>query len=184
MIELKPVQKTDMAQIVQWRNEQLSNLRTSKMLQLENQEEFYDKIICDRNSNARFFAVRNIVKMNDTDKTETSELIGMIGIENIEWENRRGEISIVLNPRLDSFNDIFQTSVEDILDYAFDELNLENIWGELYKCNQQYYVWIGLLNKMRAYTTEIKYLKYHRGGYYHGLWYNINKFERAKKEIN
>jgi RimJ/RimL family protein N-acetyltransferase len=63
---------------------------------------------------------------------DTAYLIGMVGIVNISLENRSAEISIIINPTKQGTG-YGKRSVDMLLDKGFNELNLENIYGECYE---------------------------------------------------
>ena len=80
--------KDQMELIRKERNSYLVGLRTPYLVSKEMQEEYYKNVICNRNHNSRFFAVM-----------DNTNFVGMTGLQNIEWENSRAEISIILLER-------------------------------------------------------------------------------------
>lgn len=195
-MKLRPLTLSDCEQVRQWRNENLAMLRTPFMLTEEMQAEFYHNVVCNRNANARYWGVieelpdkvnmyaAGIKEPYDTFETDTThiELIGMIGLENISWENRNAEISIILNP--DYQRKGYGTQAVDLLlDQGFNYLNLENIYGECYECNPALGFWHKMANKYAdKYNPKPVWLanrKYWQGKYYDSLYVN---FEKERKQ--
>jgi len=180
-MEFKVLTLNDCLEVAKWRNETLNALRTPHGLTEEQQREFYKNVVCDRKANARYWA---IMAERDVDiKTvfgtyiETIKgkgLIGMAGLENIEWENRRGEISLILDPSERSKgngDDAFNI----LLEKGFYELNLENIWGVCYECNPALVFWERQINKYNGQTAVFPNMKYYQGKYWRGLYFNIER---------
>jgi hypothetical protein len=174
----KEVTYNDLELIREWRNSQLSMLRTPYILTEEMQREFYKDKICNRNSNCRFFSVIHGV-----------DLVGMVGLENIQFENRLAEISLVTNP--DNKNYI-EGIARHILDYGFNNLNLKSIFAEVYGCSPYLEIWEGLANATNAWenltdvsvdVAVIPYRKFYKGRYYRSTIYTfINSIEGAEEK--
>jgi len=167
-MEFKVLSSQDCEEVRLWRNEVPEALRTPYMLTEEQQEGFYDNVICDRNAKAKYWGV-----------WEENKFIGMTGIENIEWENRRGEISLILSPEYRG-NGNGAIALDILLHKGFNELNLQNIWGVCYECNfKASTFWEREIVKRGLYYTMLPNMKYWRGKYWRGLYFN---FERSKNE--
>jgi RimJ/RimL family protein N-acetyltransferase len=186
-MEFKVLTLDDCLEVAKWRNETLYALRTPYGLTEEQQREFYKNVVCDRKANARYWA---IMAERDVDiktvfgtyiKTiKKKGLIGMAGIENIEWENRRAEISLILNPSERSKGN-GDNVFEIILYKGFYELNLENIWGVCYECNPALVFWERQINKYKGKAFSFPNMKYQAGKYWRGLYFN---FERSEYVAN
>ena len=185
-MEFKVLSKDDCEMVRLWRNETMKALRTPYQLTQEQQEDFYYNTICDRRANARYWGIWSetkqpsvlkkagelpTVRMKDT-------LIGMTGIENIEWENSRGEISLILDPKQRSMGH-GNEAVSILLSKGFGELNLDNIWGVCYECNPAVRFWERQINKYGAEHATFPNMKFWDGKYWRGLYFN---FERGKYE--
>jgi RimJ/RimL family protein N-acetyltransferase len=135
MIQLKALSKGDLEKVRDWRNQVPETLRTPFLLTKEMQEQYYHDVICNRDSNTRYWGIHEVeLDQIGPDKFEhDSKLIGYGGIENIIWDYRIGEISIIMNPAVRGKG--FGTkAVGKILDEAFKNLGLEVVWGECYLC--------------------------------------------------
>ena len=169
-MELKCLSMFDMGKIRWWRSRQMQMLRTSFPLTQEMQEDFYENVICNRNSNSRFWGLWN-----------KDKIIGMCGIENIQWENRFGEISLLLNHGMITDENL-QKSLKLILHEGFNKLNLENIFTEVYECSHMHMLWIESANKHNAKLVVLPNRKYWNGKYYDSEYINFNK-ERYNESI-
>jgi len=164
-MEFKALSLQDCLKVREWRNESFYALRTPYLLTEDQQTHFYNSVVCDRKANARYWGV-----------AAKHSLIGMAGIENIEWENRRGEISLIIDPHSRG-NGYGDDALAMLLDKGFNEMNLENIWGVCYECNPATEFWIRQINKYNAEHVMFPNMKFGNGKYWRGLYFN---FERGK----
>lgn len=200
-MKLTVLTKENCEQVRQWRNECLYALRTPYMLTQEQQERFYNDVVCCRDARARFWGV--VVDAPHTEfkkyeyncgtKLDTpiiiqeevpNTFIGMIGLENIEIENRRAEISIIINPEYQGKGH-GEKAVELLLEQGFLYLNLENIWGECYMCNPAMGFWSIFADKYdRGGDHEVMIVmpntKYYKGHYHDSMFFNIAKEDWLK----
>lgn len=162
MIKLRPIEKSDLRLIIEERNKVLETLRTPYMLNMEMQEDYFNKTICNRDSKTRYYIFEN-----------RGESLGYGGIENIEWENRRGEISLIIWERLRGKNWGI-VCANQILKIAFDFLNLESIYGECYYCGAVDF-WKKFLSKIdnMHVSFDLPFKKYFNGTYYDSFYFTI-----------
>jgi RimJ/RimL family protein N-acetyltransferase len=171
VLSLKDCQKARI-----WRNNVIETLRTSHFLTEEMQNNFYNNVVCDRNSKNRFFALRN-------DTSEWS-FIGMVGIVNIEWENRIGEISLIIDPS-ERGKGHGMKAIDLLLNKGFESLNLNTIYGECYNCNPSINFWEKVIKKYDAYKTILINRKYYNNIYYNSLYFSIDSIKYNKqKNVN
>jgi diamine N-acetyltransferase len=161
-VVLKVLTAEDCEQVRLWRNESLVALRTPYFLTEEAQHDFYTNVICNRNVRARFWGIW------------TDEFIGMCGLENIEWENRRAEISLILSPNCQRKGFGMQT-MQLLLKQGFLYMNLDNIWGECYLSNPAIHFWEKIIQKYNSYSTRFINTKYWNGEYSDSLFFNIKR---------
>jgi len=122
----------------EWRNKCLETLRTPFILTKEMQEEYANKVLKNRHLNCRWWGF-----------AENSDIyyVGLGGIENISWENRNGEISLIINP-----------------------------YFEVYHINENSFsFWMKIVQIYNGYATLLPYRKYWNGKYYDSHYFNINK---------
>jgi hypothetical protein len=165
----------------QWRNKLEGVLRTPFFLTDKMQESFYNNIICNRNSNNRFFGVYTFESLDSSLAINTktmqarrvNEFIGMVGLVNIEWENGLAEVSMIINPNLCN-KGIGSQALDLLLDKGFNHMNLINIYGEVYECNSAVNFWVKQIKKYDAYTTTLPSRKYFDGKYFNSVYFNFN----------
>lgn len=177
-MKLQVLSKSDCEQVRLWRNESLVALRTPYMLTQEQQEEFYIYTVSERNVKARFWGVSITITLDDG---SYDKLIGMVGLENIEWENRRAEISIIINPAYQGAG-YGEQAVDLLLEQGFMYLNLANIWAICYECNPAVRFWDSIMDKydLGRESINIPNMKYWNGKYYNGAFFNITKEDWLK----
>lgn len=167
-MRLDVLTKEDCEQVRLWRNECPESLRTSYPLTKEQQEKFYEKVICNPNSPHRYWGIW------DADKT-TIRLIGMGGLTYIEWENRQAEISLIISPQY-KHTGYGTEAVCLLLDMAFNRLNLELVYGECYYCNPagiEFWKKIAGADNCR----DLRKGKYWKGKSCYTLYFDITKEE-------
>lgn len=159
-----------------WRNQLDGNiLRTTQKLTKEMQANFYHNEICNRSSNHRFLGLYGYVK--------TLKLLACIGIVNIQWENRIGEISIIVNPE-EVGKGYGTISFYELLKLGFYSLNLDNIFGECYSCSPHVKFWQKMIQDFNAEITVLPNRKYWNGFYYNSMYFNFNKDQYINIKIN
>lgn len=158
---LRALELSDMEPIRKWRNASLDTLRTPFPLTREQQEEWYHTVICDRRSSSRFWAITN-----------KTNLVGYGGIENIQWENRIGEISLLIDPS-ERGHGYGTQAARAILDEAFNRLNLYTVYAECY-CNNPAIVFWGKVfeNGSRVLLEDRKYCD---GTYFPSYYYSLKR---------
>lgn len=184
-MKLKALSLLDCEQVRQWRNETLVSLRTPFLLTREMQERFYSEAICNRQADARYWGIfieQDTGYADSKLESITQDiLIGMCGLENISWENRNAEISIILNPEYHG-KGYGSQAVNLLLDQGFNYLNLENIFGECYSCNPAVEFWKKISQKYNAKCCYLPNRKYWNDVYYDSLYFNINKSDFKERE--
>jgi len=163
-MKLKALSINYLEQVRLWRNEQQLALRTPFLLTAEQQEGFYWDVICNRQANARYWGIHD----------DINNFIGMCGLEDIQWENRLAEISLLLD-QLRTLNKYGADALSLLLEQGFMYLNLENITAEIYKCNPGFQFWMGQAAKHMAKLAILPNRKYYAGQYYDSLYITFNK---------
>jgi RimJ/RimL family protein N-acetyltransferase len=131
------------------------------------QEQFYREVICDRDSPHRYWIL------------EDDTIEGMGGITNIQWENRLGEISLLIRPESRG-KGYGEKAVELLLDQAFNHLNLKTVYGECYACNRALTFWAKIIGIYNAYETKLPARKYLNDVYCSSLYFSIDADEYRK----
>ena len=159
---LRELTQTDCEQIRQWRNSCLETLRTPYLLTEQMQTDFYHTTVCNRNANSRWWAIE-----------ANGELIGMTGLTDIEWENGKAEVSLILNPK-EIRKGYGEAALNLLLEQAFAFMGLQNIYGECYECNPAVSFWRKMIP---TYTTTLPQRKLWRGKYYDSLYFSFMRGE-------
>lgn len=144
-----------------WRNESIDHYRTPYYLTEFMQDDFYANTICNRFGNSRFYAV------------DSGGFVGMVGLVGIQWENRLAEISIVIDPNKRG-RGVGRESIDKLLQEGFLRLNLENIFAEVYLCNDALKFW-EKIGEGKASFHHLPYRKYLNGNYYGSYYINFNR---------
>lgn len=165
-MKLETPTKEDCEIVRQWRNQDISGLRTPYFLTKEQQENFYKDVINERSSRDRYWSIY------DEDK-----FIGFGGITNIQWENSIGEISLIINPKYRD-NGFGKESVELILDEAFNRMNLKTVFGECYMIDDKWKFWKSVLRT--PYVMNLPNRKYWNGKYYDSFYFSVDRNIYAK----
>lgn len=183
-MKLKSLSLQDCEQVRQWRNECLEALRTPFPLTKEMQEQFYRDVVCNRDARSRYWGVWHDCEDLQPEE-ECLHFIGMVGLENIEWENRRSEISIILSPDFRG-KGYGEQAVDLLLEQGFFFLNLENVWGECYENNPALDFWMKITSRYNPGQKQcwLDCTKYYAGKYWDSFWFNIEKKEWVKSKVN
>ena len=159
-----------------WRNQNLAVLRTPYMLTEEQQETFYREVVCNRQSNARFWGIwieTDIIIRNIPIKS--GRFIGMAGLVNIGWENRNAEISVIIDPVYQENEETQEEIFQGLLRQGFYHLNLENIYAECYTCSPYYDFWLRIAGEYEASKAKLPQRKFWNDQYWDSLYINFNK---------
>jgi len=95
-MKLEPLTLEQCQQVRIWRNAEMECWRTPFMLTKEMQGDFYQKRCCDRNSPHRYWAIVRTIMDEIKGVVPETGFIGMGGITYIQWENRIGEITLII----------------------------------------------------------------------------------------
>lgn len=152
---LRAVERRDLASVLEWRRGLDHTLRTPFELNMEQQEQWYRDVVCDRRANSRYWMI------------ETAPLgsVGQCGLENIEWTNGRGEIALLLAPNQRG-RGLGHDALGLLLEQGFGALGLESIWGECYECSPALGFWEREAKERGAETARLPRMKRWRGSLY------------------
>ena len=165
--------------IKDWRNKVPEALRTPFLITSGMQKQFEKDVLNNRQSNHRYFGIYindeadRLMCTQDQLEFLPSNLVGMGGITNIEWENGLAEISLIIGEKHKD-EGYGKKSVELLLHKAFNEMRLDNIYGECYKCNPNIGFWEKIIKKYSAYQTILPNRKFYKSEFYNSLYFNIN----------
>ncbi len=133
MIRLRALEREDLRQLRDWRNdpEIFSRVREYRFLNIENQEAWFDSLRDDRRT-IMFGIVKDLTV--ELDPME-SFLIGVCGLTGIDWVGRKGEISIYIGLAEQRGKGQGLKILDLLAAYAFRECNLQRLWAEVFVNN-------------------------------------------------
>ncbi len=144
MIRLKALERDDLKQLRDWRNdpEIFSRVREYRYLNMENQEAWFRSLRND--SKTIMFGVeaegKVIIDLDDGSKIERKKegllLIGVCGLVNVDWIGRKAEVSIYIGSKEYRGKGLGLEILNALAKYAFEECNLNRLWAEVYDSNQ------------------------------------------------
>ena len=123
-VNLRALEKEDLENLRTWRN--LKHVRKStreyRLLNMINQKDWFESIHKNNPPKDIMFGIIN----------KKNKLIGVTGLTYIDWKNRTSEISIYLSYPKWQKKPEAKNTLELIMQYGFDELNLNRLLVEIY----------------------------------------------------
>ena len=127
--EIRPISINDIEQIRLWRNKQMDVLRQKKSITVSEQIAYYNNVLLATLSQE---FPNQIIFSYFKDKI----LIGYGGLVHISWEDKRAEMSFLLNPDLISnegiYEQYFLKFISFMTEVNFNELGFHKIFTETY----------------------------------------------------
>jgi len=185
-MELRVLDRGECEEARQWRNNTMYALRTPYELTWLQQDLFYKEVVCDRNAKSKYWGIWLPPAVPNDPLTPGiqyfPQLIGMCGLENIEWENGIAEISIIIDPKMRN-KKYGEEAVKLLLEKGFNYMRLENIYGECYVNNEAVKFWAKIADQYDGKTTILPHRKYWNGSHWDSMYFNISKggFTRCQK---
>ena len=162
-MELRPLNLPDLQKVREWRNQVLETLRTPYPLTEDDQLRFlrnYDSY------KHRYWMVHG--------PGVGATLDGMGGITNIQWENRIGEISLIIRPATVR-EGLGTKAVHLLLSEAFGNMGLKTVFGECYWTNSGAIgFWKAMRSKYAGQETILPNRKLWKGKFYDSLYFSFD----------
>ncbi len=183
MIYFDALTQADCEQIRKWRNEDIAGARTPYLLTEAQQADFYRDVVSNRESEHRYWAVRCAPICDDKECDVCgnngkgywldlpSDLIGIAGLTNIEWENGRAEIALMIGTPYRKQGHGAE-ALHELFKQGFDRMRLHTIYGNVYGCNASFDFWTNQINKYGMYRASIPF-----GKWWDGKWYGTRYFQ-------
>ena len=128
-LEIVPIRQEDSLKIMHWRNEQTYHLRQNVLLTEEDQDSYFKNTIHGLFNDPKPQQILFSYLKQDT-------CIGYGGLVNINWHDKRAEMSFLLDTKLKkskrNYQNCFSIFIELIKKIAFDEMNMNRIYTETY----------------------------------------------------
>lgn len=132
---LFPLEREFLSRLKEWRNLQIRVLRQTKPLTDYDQEKWFQQLSED--AHQAIFAI-----MIPDEVREGMKLVGYCGITPIDYENRRGELSFLVDPDRASDEELYRKDFLSVLSmlcmYGFEELNLNKIYHETFSFREKH----------------------------------------------
>ena len=126
---LCPLERQFLPKLKKWRNLQIKVLRQFKLLTDYDQEKWFENLSEDEHQ-----LIFGIITFDE--KREKEVLIGYCGITNIDFKNRRGEISFLVDPDRVKDEKLYREDFLSVLymlcKCGFEELNLNKLFTETF----------------------------------------------------
>jgi RimJ/RimL family protein N-acetyltransferase len=122
-VNLRPLEKKDLLLIVRWRNDPrvLHTFFSPFLIHPAGQEQWFENLQND--PSRKLFMI----------ETPDGKTSGMVGLDNIDWQNRSAENGFLLVDPDNPDNAWVFEAVFVLMRYAFQELNLHRIYSITYK---------------------------------------------------
>ncbi len=164
---LRAIEYDDLDKLLEWRNkvELRRNFREYKELNSSNQKNWFETNVLNSDK-TMMFAILD----------EECNLIGACGICYIDWVNRNADLSIYIGYNDEYIDDKYAPdAVKLLLNYGFDELNLNRIYVEVYDIDHKKK---DLIEKL-GFKLEGKHRQTHwtEGKWCDSLFYSVLKDE-------
>lgn len=109
----------------EWRNDPSVRIFTRSMAETTDEEH---ALWLTSDASEEFFGVKYLGGSTDKDAVY-NEVIGTVGLSKVDHRNKSAEFSILINPRLHG-KGFGEAALHAILNYGFDVLDLNKIYGE------------------------------------------------------
>ena len=127
--EIRPILVNDIEQIRLWRNKQMDILRQKKSITSSEQIVYYNNVLLPTFSQE--FPDQIIFSY-----FKNNVLIGYGGLVHISWEDKRSEMSFLLNPEFIEFENIYEQYFSKFIDFMkevnFTILDFHKLFTETY----------------------------------------------------
>jgi len=117
LVRLRAPQRADIPIFVKWFNDPETTrfLLRAPPMGMEEEEAWYDSLV---NKDTKVFCI----------ETLDGRLVGNLGIIHIDWANRNADIGIIIGEKECWSKGYGTEAITLLLEYMFDELNLDRIW--------------------------------------------------------
>lgn len=127
--KILPIRSDDKFQIMHWRNAQMDVLRQSKILTKEDQEYYFAKVVTPLFEKEQPEQLLFSLFFDDI-------LIGYGGLVHINWHDRRGEVSFLLNDKRVEDEELYEKDFTSFLtlikEMAFEDIDFNRIYTETF----------------------------------------------------
>lgn len=150
-VKLAPIDKSGLLHYMLWRNKEEIMVRNRqwRLLNLEDQEKWYDDLMCQKWPEHLMFNIE--AQLHDSnlhseplakfftkqfDDKENEDMswhgVGVCGLCYIDYIARSAEVSIYIGSQGNQRKGIGTKAITRLKEWAFDKMNLEKLWAEVY----------------------------------------------------
>lgn len=127
--EIRPISIADIEQIRIWRNMQMDVLRQKKIISTSEQISYYNNVLL-------LLLNQEFPNQIIFSYFKDNVLIGYGGLVHISWEDKRSELSFLLNPELVKSDKLYEEYFSQFINFMkevnFNQLNFHKIFTETY----------------------------------------------------
>lgn len=172
-VHLRSLEETDLPTLRDFRNKNFVRLTTRefRLLNMINQKQWFESLYKSNPPSAIMFGIEN----------KKNKLIGICGLTYIDWKNKHAEISIILSKKNWQRSKEAKNTIELLMQYGFEELNLHRIWSEIFEISLEN---IRLFEKMKFVKEgKLREKLWRKGEWHDSFIYSkiITKHRLAKK---
>ncbi|MCX7955043.1 MAG: GNAT family N-acetyltransferase [Bacteroidales bacterium] len=128
--KITPYREEDIFKIMKWRNEQIDILRQNHLLTEEEQKNYYQNFVLPTFYEEKPKQILFSYLFNN-------ECIGYGGLTNIDWYNKRAELSFLVETKRSQINEIysedFTSFLKLIYQVTFNDIQLNRLFSETYE---------------------------------------------------
>lgn len=177
-LEFKPFSEKFLEKIRLIRNKQKKILRQNKSISAIQQKTYFNENI---KKEFKSKCPKNILFLIFIKK----KLIGYCGLTNLDWFNRRAELSFILNPQFNKtkiFLNIFQNSLNVLEDILFKELKFKKFISETYEYRKD--VILFLLRNNFTIEGNLKNHIFKNGKFYNSILLGKHNINYIREKCN
>lgn len=129
-VKLRPLEEEDLKLLRDWRNSKdvRKTTREYRLLNMINQKKWFELIYAENPPKHIMFGVENKNK---------KKIAGVTGLTYIDWKNKHAEISIYLSSKSWQKTKEAKDTINTIIEYGFEELNLHRLWVEIFQISKE-----------------------------------------------
>ena len=163
---LYPLEKKYIFELKEWRNAQMKVLRQFEPLSDSHQEKWYFSLKDDKSQ--VLFALM-------AGEVQKPKFIGYCGITNIDFRNKKGEISFLVEPKRALKKEIYKkdfwAALYMLCEYGFENVSLNRIFADTYEFRKEH---IRILENFGFYKEgELREQYFDDGKYFNSFIHSI-----------
>ena len=124
--KMRPIERKDLKYTLEWANDPEISYYTGYMfpISMEMEEKWYERILAAEDR--RTFII----------ETKNNEVIGLTAILNIDWKNRKAELSMLIGNKKMWGKGYGRESVRTMLNHIFNNMGMNKVYGRIIDYNQ------------------------------------------------